>query len=297
VYRHLVAALAVVGLLVASSPAWSQTAERPAKGISRASLGIAVEPTAKDNEPGVLVVRQVFPDSPAAKAGMKEGDVIAKVGDRDVKDYDALVNFLATHKPGDKVTFQVKRDGQERSVTVTLATRQAAFGEPGGVQQAGGTERPKELAFLGVQTAAVNELPPQLRGRFKVTEEKGVVVTDVLPNSPAAKAGLRTGDVITGVDKQPISRPPELRQAVQNAGVGKSITVTAKRGDQTMEIKAQLEESPIDQLGQLPRLPGAGGSVLRPVGPGVFEAPEQIRQLQQRIDDLEKRVKALEKRQ
>jgi S1-C subfamily serine protease len=288
VYRHLVSALGILGLLLASSSA--QAADRNTKHAPRASLGIAVDPAASADEGG-LVVREVIPDSPAAKAGMRQGDVITKVGKRQVQDFDALLNFLATHKPGDKVSFHVKRDGKEQDVTVTLGSRQAVF--PGEA-----SDRKKETAFLGVQTAPVDEFSPKLRGRFGVTEKQGAVVIDVVPNSPAAKAGLRTGDVITSLDKQPVTSPADLRQAVHQAGVGKEVNVAAKRGDQQKEFRARLEEAPVDLLNTLP-VPGTGPGGLNPrtVVPGVFGSAEQVRQLQQRLDELERRVRALEQKQ
>ena len=116
--------MAVLTVLIFSLflTAWYTRAadDPPAKHASKASLGVFVEPTPPNAEHPGVIIQQAPPDSPAAKGGMKAGDIIVKAGDRDVKDFDALANALANHKPGDKVAFHVLRDGQDKSLTVTL---------------------------------------------------------------------------------------------------------------------------------------------------------------------------------
>src|SRR5262249_40867858 len=143
-------------------------------------------------------VRRVTPDSPAARAGLQEGDVITRVDGRQVDDPQTLLNVLAQHKPGDKLKFQVQRDGKEKSLDVTLGTRPAARAGEG----LPGSRLPRErpTAFLGVQAVPMEELTPRLKERLGISAENGLVVMEVLPDSPAAKAGLRHGDVITGVN-------------------------------------------------------------------------------------------------
>jgi S1-C subfamily serine protease len=277
VYRWTVAVAAVIGLAAISLPASAQRAESKAQAQQGASLGIAVEPNANEPEQNGVVVLKVFPDGPAAWAGVKQGDVITKADDRKVDAPGTLLNFLASHKPGDKVTLHVKRDGKEKDVAVTLESRAESFGE-----QAERPERPGKMAFLGVQTSAE-------------ATQKGALVTGVMPKSPAAKAGLRSGDVITRVDNQAINSPPELVQAIRKAGVGKEVTITAQRGDKALEVKAKLEAPPGDMFGGPgPGLFPGGGPGLRPPGTELFDLPDRVRQLQDRVNDLERRLRALE---
>jgi membrane-associated protease RseP (regulator of RpoE activity) len=144
--------------------------------------------------------------------------------------------------------------------------------------------RAKKAAFLGVQTSP------------EPTKQKGVLVTEVLPKTPAAKAGIRKGDVITRLDDQAISSPEDLQRAVRKTSAGKEVTLSVERGDQKLQLKATLEETPRDLIGQLP--PGAfpGSPGFRPMAPQqLLELPDRVRQLQDRVDELERRVRALEK--
>jgi len=156
---------------------------------------------------------------------------------------------------------------------------------PGLARNAEPSARAKKTAFLGVQTS-----PGQ-------KDQEGALVADVVPKSPAARAGLRKGDLITRVDEQQITSPPDLIKAVRKAGVGTEIKVTARRGDKDMEFKAKLAEAPLDLFSELPPSPFPGVPGLGPRGPEIMlEMPDRIRKLQDRVDDLERRLRALEQK-
>ncbi|MFL5341334.1 MAG: S1C family serine protease [Gemmataceae bacterium] len=72
------------------------------------------------NENGTIEIHDTFPDSPAAKAGLKSGDVIVKVDGKDAGELMAFVEMVGKKKPGDKVKLTVKRDGKEKEIEVTL---------------------------------------------------------------------------------------------------------------------------------------------------------------------------------
>src|SRR5437660_498938 len=76
--------------------------ENPAKRPARPTLGLRVEPPSPESDQRGLTVGDVVPNGPAAKAGVQPGDVIVKLDDRAVSDFDSLVNSLAKHKAGDK---------------------------------------------------------------------------------------------------------------------------------------------------------------------------------------------------
>ena len=165
---------------------------------------------ARDADRGGATVREVTPDSPAAKAGLKPGDVVIKVGDTDVKDPEDLTAVVARHAPGEQLTFHVMREGMEQEFTVTLGQRTTA-------RRAGGDATASEKApgFLGVMT---RPLTAGDREQLGVNADRGVVVAGVMPESPASKAGLKRGDVITAIDGKPVADPGEVRQTVHDAG-------------------------------------------------------------------------------
>jgi serine protease Do len=261
---------------------WGQ-AERTGQS-ARPYLGVAITPA----ENGVAV-REVTPDSPAAKAGLKSGDQIRKVDDADVKDPDNFLQTVASKKPGDKLSLHVTRDGQEQTITVTLGERPATPRTPPGgpPPQLWGPESGQRPAFLGVQT---QPLTPDVSKRLDITT-KGVLVTEVLPKSPAANAGLKTDDVITAIDNNPIEDPGQLREAVQRVGPGKDAAIQVTRGKENLNLTVKLGEAP---TGGFP-MPGSDRFPSMDFG-SLMDAGRKIQQLERRIDELEKRIKELEKK-
>jgi S1-C subfamily serine protease len=187
--------------------------------------------------------------------------------DKDVRDYDDLVNTLARHKPGDKVSVHVRRDGKDQTLTVTLgqSPRPRISPFPG-----------RQSAFLGVGT---RPLTPAEKSRLGVTANEGVVVAEVVPNTPAAQAGLQADDVITAVNGKPVTNPTDLREMVSEAGADKDITLSVVRGKETRQVKARLEESPAEVF-----------------TPPTMDERGAIRRLESRLDRLEKRVQELEQK-
>jgi S1-C subfamily serine protease len=273
--------------------AWASLA-LAADPASPAYLGIFFQPAEGATQTGV-VVGQVVPDSPASKAGLKEADVITKVDDQEIKDPEKLTSTIANHKPGDKVTLHILRDGKEQSLDVTLGERPRATArslEPA-------PEGRERRALLGVQT---QELTPDLKKRLGIAADQGALITDVGRGTPAEKAGLRTNDVITAVDNTPVANLEELRAAVQKAGPGKEVTLTVARGKETLTLKAKLEETAAGGFpprGPLPGFPDArfppGGRF--PEFPPVFEESRRVQELEKRVQELEKRVRELEQKQ
>jgi S1-C subfamily serine protease len=280
-------AAALLGCLAWIAPVDAQAPNRD----HGASLGITVEPAQGRPEGGVMV-RQVMPDGPAAKAGMEKGDIILKVDNKEATDFETVVNALAAHKPGDKIPLEVRRGEQTKKFSVTLGERR-----PIQDNQARGEPREPATPFLGVQT---RELTPEMRDQFGVTVEKGAVVMDVVPNSPAARAGLRRDDVITRFNGQDIATPRQLRDAVQQAGINKKANLEAIRGKEKKEFSAQLEQAPANFFYGGPRpIPfpdvNPGGEL---PGPGsILQDHRKVQDLERQIRDLEKRVQELEKKQ
>jgi S1-C subfamily serine protease len=281
---RLIASLVSVVLVWGCGISWSQPPAAGRGQPSRAYLGIAVEPSQGENVRG-LVVREVAPESPAAKAGLKDRDVIVGVGDKDAKDFDALVNALSQHKPGDKVTLKVKRGDEEKNLTVTLSARPGRRGAEKGRERTG--------AFLGVQT---QELTPEMKQKYNVSIDKGAMVSQVVPDSAAAEAKLQPGDVITAVNGKNVSSPEDLRRLIHQAQPGQEAKLQIHRGQETKELKAQLKESPVDGINFFP-VPFPGGAEGRGIVPGFLGSSEKVQELERKVQDLEKRVRELEAHQ
>ena len=170
--------------------------------VRRAQLGVVVQPVTSDladslglKHVGGAMVSNIAPESAAERAGLKRGDVIQSFNGRPVNDINSLRNRVADAQPGSTASVVVVRDGAEKTVPVKLdeaevSRRSASNGEPAATDK----------AALGI---GVSPGP------------KGLVITQVNPDGRAADAGLREGDVIQEVNRQPVQSIDELRAAVR----------------------------------------------------------------------------------
>ena len=187
--------------------------------VVRGWLGVAVQPITPElaeamkleSQEGALV-SQVTPGSPAAGAGIERGDVIVRFGSKDIHRMRELPRAVASTAPGTSVDVDVLHDGKRetKQVTVTELTRdQAKAGAPGGGENENGS-----TAF-GFD---ISDVPAELRERLHLGEKEGAVVTQVYPGGPAQNAGMRGGDVIVEVDREPVAGGLECEHALQKAG-------------------------------------------------------------------------------
>ena len=159
-----------------------------------------------DSRKGVLVAR-VMEDSPAEKAGLKTYDVILAVDEVPTDTPAALRSYVAHQPPGTEVRLTVLRDGRKRTVTASLTTLDENLAEPRDWP-------PPEKKKLGV---AVQELTGDLAERLGFEDESGVVISEVQRGSPAARAGLRRGDLIVEIDREPVDGVGEYQEAIEEA--------------------------------------------------------------------------------
>ncbi|MFL5327689.1 MAG: PDZ domain-containing protein [Gemmataceae bacterium] len=272
---------------------------------SRPYIGVAVAPA----DHGIMV-QNVTPDGPAAKAGLNNGDRILKVDDQDVTDAQRFIQTVAAKKAGDQVKMHIQSNNQEKDITITLGEWPMMQGQgQGGFMQGQNQGRGmpwqgqgqgnawmnqfpgfRRQAFLGVQA---EPLTPEMKQQMNIKADSGVVVREVTPNSPAAQAGIRQNDVITAVNDKAIRDTDQLRETVQQIGTGQEVTLHVSRGQETTTIKAKLAEpnysmfGPQGNMQQFPRFDmGTNG-----------DSNPRIRELEQRIAELEKRIRELESKQ
>ncbi|MEW5727652.1 MAG: DegQ family serine endoprotease [Pseudomonadota bacterium] len=167
-------------------------------------------------KPHGALVASVNDNGPAAKAGIRPGDVILTFDGRDIEEMRKLPRVVAETAINKKVDVEVWRDGRLQTVQVVVGEMED---EP--VEQAKAPEKPKaEVTGQAVAGAGmtVAQLTPQLRERFGIDEAtKGVVVTDVANDGPAAEKGMRPGDVIIEAGNKPVRTPAELAKVLDAA--------------------------------------------------------------------------------
>ena len=223
-------------------------------------------------EAGVRVTN-VLPDSPAADAGLREGDVIIALGDDAVRSPEDLVRAVGARSPGDRVRVAYRRDGEECSTEVVLGERPARpewsgqwlerFLDEG---TRGGRPAPEEREaegrpLLGILAAPLTDDVREMSGA-----KEGVLVQSVTDSSPAAEAGLMPGDVITELDGRAVTDPGQLIDRLREHRPGDEIRVTYARDEDRREARVRLgrmpqaeeEEPPFlgneELLRQMPRL-------------------------------------------
>ena len=283
--RYAIMVVALAGLLLV--PGWlsAQVPLRP-----QAYLGVVLESTPPGQaQPGVRL-RQVEPGGPAEKAGLKAGDVIVGIDGKPVRDFNSLSAALHQFQPGDKVKIQVQRNGDKEEVEVTLG-RRPRFPQPP-VPGLGDVFPGGRRAMLGI---TMQEITPELKQALDLAVDQGVLVVEVTPNSPAAKAGLKLNDVIVGIDGKEIKAPRDLADAIGELEPGKEVTLQIMRGKDKKEVKAKLADASTFQ--GRPGIPGFVPNIPEiPQFPPFGQQGKRIEELEKRIQELEKRIQELEKR-
>jgi len=180
------------------------------RGMIGVSIGVipqnALETLGLKNRQGALV-SSVVPGGPSAKAGIEPGDVIVQFNGKPVKDRDALVAMVVASPPNTTVPVRVVRDRDEKTINVRvgeldLDAEQAALNTGRGGRDNGGPQQEASSGF----GMSLSNITPDVARRLRLDDNtRGAVVVDVDQGSPAARAGIMQGDVITRVGRAQVN--------------------------------------------------------------------------------------------
>jgi serine protease Do len=229
-----------IGFDIPAATAKLVVAQLKDKGyITRGWLGVQVQPVTADiaDSLGLKQAKGALVDnpqagSPAAKAGIEAGDVITSVNGTDVKDSRDLARTISEMAPGTSVKLDVLHKGTSKTVTLAVGElpndRQANAGGERQSKETAGTPR------LGLSLAPASEV--------QGAGEKGVVVTSVDPDGPAAEHGVKTGDVILNVGGKSVANVGDVRSALSEAGTSgkRSVLLQLKTADATRFVAVPL---------------------------------------------------------
>lgn len=213
--------------------------QRPQRGY----LGVGLQPLDENIAESLglpkdrgEIVRSVQPNEPAARAGIQQGDVILRVGGRDVNP-DQTVSYLIANTPvGTRIPLEIIRNGRRQTITVAVGQRPTEeelarqlgndneeLAPENAPATPGNSALGLQLQTLNAQIARALNLPPTARG---------VVIAQVDPNSDAAEKGLQRGDLILSVNQQAVTTPAQVLAAVDAARrAGRtSVLLLVKRG-------------------------------------------------------------------
>jgi serine protease Do len=165
------------------------------------------------------LVSDVTPDSPAAKAGIQQGDVIVSFGQKPVEDAHALPAMVADTPVGQVVPLTVLRNGATQQMSIKVGKL------PSEKTQAEESIQPAQGKW-GLQ---LQDLSPKMAQRLGVKSGEGVVVGGVQSGSPAEKAGVHRGDILLQVNRQPVRSVSEARELVNKAGEKEPLLLLVKR--------------------------------------------------------------------
>lgn len=167
-------------------------------------------------KPTGVIVGSVVENTPAAEAGLKEGDVIRTINGEQIEGWISFRTKIASKMPGDKVKLGILRDGSKQTVTVTLGELPEDLRASAG-QQGQGAPSQDLTESIGFK---VQNLTPRIAEELQLSpDQDGVVVTGISKRSDAFQQGLREGDVITSVARQEIQNVEDFNNAMsQYAG-------------------------------------------------------------------------------
>lgn len=221
-------------------------------------LGVGIRDLTADEAKGAGLdgirgawVTDVRPDSPAAKAGLAENDVIMRVDAEDVRSARHLSRLVSETPAGRAVSIEYLRGGQRATATVTPESAMA-MAAPGRARPFPGRRvfsfapgrgiGMPPVAVQGRLGIAVQGLSSQLAGYFGV--ERGVLVTNVTDGSPAARGGLKAGDVITKFGATDVGSVGDLMRSLRDAEGGDEVEVQITRDRQSQTLTVTPDATP-----------------------------------------------------
>ncbi len=198
--------------------------------VTRGWLGVVIQPLTPElaqqfgvKPEGGVLIGDVVEGGPAAKAGLKTGDVVRAFAGKPVTDVRQLQRMVAAARPGKQVPVKIKRQSKDLTIRVTV-------GEMPTEETAAVAPEPLERYGFAVQ-----DLTPELRERLQV-EGDGVLVSSVEPGSAAFRRGLRRGDVILEVNREPVQSRRDLLERLRRSGLETDLLLLVQRGKTTRFI-------------------------------------------------------------
>ncbi|HEV2948639.1 MAG TPA: Do family serine endopeptidase [Gemmataceae bacterium] len=227
-----------IGLAVSSNLAKNVMSQLLKDGnVHRGFLGVQVAPLSPEvakhlglaNADGV-VISKVSAGAPAAKAGLKEGDIVTTLAGKPIKDVRGLQRAVTELPLGQPVDVTLWRDGVSKQVSVTIEEQPRAYGLAAASADSG--EQDAESSSLDKVGMTISQLTPERAKKLGYAEKTtGVVISEIEPQSMAAEAGLRKGALILKVDQQAVKTVTEAKSAIEKGSLEKGVLLQVKAPD------------------------------------------------------------------
>ncbi len=220
-----------IGFAIPANMARDLLPQLKAGKVTRGWLGVMIQDITQElaksfgltKTKGVLI-SDVVKDSPAEKAGLKRGDVVIQFNGKEVENAHTLSRLVAAIPPNSKVMVEIIREAKEQNIKVTIGT----------MPQKEGEQLPEKAKVWGL---TVQNITPELAHQLGLNPgEQGVVISGVVPVSPAAEAGLRSRDVIEEVNRQGIRNLNDYNRALEKAKHDKTVLFLVRRESGTLYL-------------------------------------------------------------
>lgn len=292
-----------------------------------AYMGIYMENLSEDaikkhkypKDEGVLITK-VVEDSPAEESGIKENDIIFMLAGEEVGSTSDLSTVVKKHEPGDEIDVVLYRKGKKKTIGITLGEQPYEFYTfnaedfkdyamelgryAGDISSSVGFWLKDNFGLKGRLGLHVMEMDEDLAGYFDVKEGEGVLVLKVSEDSPAEKAGIKAGDVVTLVSGEKISDPEDLMDELCGFKEGDEVELTVIRKGKKKSITVELAEDYdshrviIPPPGKVQKLPKWQHFDSPDVKVELYEkemVEKELKELKKELKKLEERLKELEK--
>lgn len=198
--------------------------------VTRGWLGVVIQNVNEDlaesfglkNADGILV-SEVQKDSPASRAGLQQGDVITRLNDIEMEDVSDLRNKVAMLRPNSKAMLEVIRDGRSKKIQVTIGEQPDDFGKHG--------RSSSDKDSLDKYGLTLQELTDELADKFEYEAGSGLIISDVEPGSPAAAAGLKPGQLVEEINRQPVTTLKKLKKVLKHADKSGKMLLRIRSGN------------------------------------------------------------------
>lgn len=212
--------------------------------VKRGRLGVGIQTITEElaksldlKENKGVIVGSVSPGSSAEKAGVKRGDIIVAINGEKIEDGNGLRNKVAATAPGTEIVLSILRDGKEQELKAILDEFQPEKARNEGENE--GNQQPGKSTENGKLGLDLQPLTPEFAKRLDLPEDtKGLLVTDIDPEGPAAEEGIIKGDVILEINRQEVSTFDNAQAALEKAGDKPSLILIARQG-QTVYVTVQ----------------------------------------------------------
>lgn len=234
-----------IGFAIPSNMAKSVMTQLVRDGkVRRGMLGVGIQDVTGElaenfglNEVRGVIINSVTPDGAAAKAGLKQGDVILSINGKNIVDGNELRNQVSSIAPGTEVTIGFLRDGKAQTAKAKLGELTNRNAERNRNDDSSANQ---EQGKLGVSLEPLNQ---QLARQFGIREAtEGLVVVEVRAGSPADNAGINEGDVILQVNRQNVKTFDDVQNAIAK-NTNKSVLLFINRAGQTIFVPVNVDKN------------------------------------------------------